>query len=65
MAGALLSEIGRNTGVRGAQLGLLAHYHEKECMTSGTRDISVRGRGVQGSESGTDSVKTSREVWIC
>lgn len=28
MASALLSEISRNTGVRGAQLGLLAHYHK-------------------------------------
>lgn len=37
MASALLSEISRNTGVRGAQLGLLAHYHKKEYMTSGTR----------------------------
>ena len=65
MASTLLSEIGRNTGVRGAQPDLFAHSHEKACMTRGTRDISVRGRGFRGSESGTDSVKTSRQVWIC
>ena len=65
MASALLSEISRNTGVRGAQPGLLAHSHEKACTTRGTRDISVRGRGFRGSESRTDSVKPSGQVWIC
>ena len=65
MAGALLSEISKNTGVGEAQLGLLAHYYEKEHMPRGTRGISVRGKGSQGSGSGTESVKTLRQVWIC
>ena len=42
MAGALLSEISKNTGVGEAQLGLLAHYYEKEHMPRGTRGISVK-----------------------